>query len=137
MRRSLALVALALVACGPGEHPGTAAPAPSRSAATTTSSAAPRAWRRLADIPTPRSEVAAAVYQQDKVYVIGGVGAPDRVGSYEAAAHRRGRVAHPPPRVDHAESPAGLRLPTRGGEGVYGFAGGAGGAAPRGCPVRG
>src|SRR2546425_13137396 len=117
MRRSLALVALALVACGPGEHPGTAAPAPSRSAATTTSSAAPRAWRRLADIPTPRSEIAAAVYQQDKVYVIGGFGGPDRVEGYDAGTRRRDRLADLPPGVEQPMSPAGVRRPTRGDRG--------------------
>src|SRR2546425_3701660 len=131
MRRSLALVALALVACGPGEHPGTAAPAPSRSAATTTSSAAPRAWRRLADIPTPRSEVAAAVYQQDKVYVIGGFGGPDRVERYDAVTGRWDRIADLPHGVDHAMSAAVFGIQTGGDEGVYVFGGYAGSATAR------
>ena len=131
MRRSLALVALALVACGPGEQPSTAAPAPSRSAATTTSSAAPLAWRRLADIPTPRSEVAVAVYQQDKVYVIGGFGGPDRVERYDAATGRWDRLADLPHGVDHPMSAAVFGIQTSGDEGVYVFGGYAGGATAR------
>ena len=133
MRRSLALIALALAACvAPPAPLGTRHPAASPTkavgAATPT---APPAWRRLADIPTPRSEVAAAVYQQDKVYVIGGFGGPDRVERYDAVTGRWDRIADLPHGVDHAMSAAVFGIQTSGDEGVYVFGGYAGSATAR------
>src|SRR2546428_5793291 len=123
MRRSLGLIALALAACtAPPAPVGTPPPAASRASAVGGATAsAPLAWRRLADIPTPRSEVAAAVYQQEKVYVIGGVGGPDPVERHHAPARRPGLLADPPPRVDHPMSAAGFGVPSTGGEGAYVF----------------
>src|SRR2546427_3486536 len=139
MRRSLALIALALAACAdPPASLGTPHPAASRTEAVGAATAtAPSAWRRLADIPTPRSEVAAAVYQQEKVYVIGGFGGPDRVERYDAVTRRWDRIADLPPRVDHAMSAAGFGVPTRGGEGGYVFGGGARRGDPRAFPPGG
>src|SRR2546428_14098549 len=117
MRRSLGLIALALAACtAPPAPVGTPPPAASRASAVGGATAsAPLAWRRLADIPTPRSEIAAAVYQQDKVYVIGGVGGPAPGGRPDPAARRRGGPPAPPPRVGYPASPAGARaLHSRG-----------------------
>src|SRR6266550_1524862 len=131
MRRSLALIAIAVAACGPGERPSAVTLTPSRPAATAASSPAPLAWRRLADIPTPRSEVAAAVFQQEKVYVIGGIGGPNRVERYDAATARWDRVADLPHGVDHPMSAAVFGIQTSGDEGVYVFGGYAGSATAR------
>src|SRR2546428_4025926 len=133
MRRSLGLIALALAACtAPPAPVGTPPPAASRASAVGGATAsAPLAWRRLADIPTPRSEIAAAVYQQDKVYVIGGFGGPDRVERYDAATGRWDRLADLPHGVDHPMSAAVFGIQTSGDEGVYVFGGEARGAAAR------
>src|SRR2546427_8673518 len=133
MRRSLALIALALAACADPPAPlGTPHPAASPTKAVGAATAtAPPAWRRLADIPTPRSEVAAAVYQRDKVYVIGGFGGPDRVERYDAVTGRWDRIADLPLGVDHAMSAAVFGIQTSGDEGVYVFGGYAGSAAAR------
>src|SRR3989475_8152097 len=133
MRRSLALIALALAACtAPPAPVGTPPPAASRASTLGPATAsAPLAWRRLADIPTPRSEGAAAVYQQDKVYVIGGFGGPDRVERYDAVTGRWDRVADLPHGVDHAMSAAVFGIQTSGDEGVYVFGGYAGSATAR------
>src|SRR2546426_2146049 len=82
-------------------------------------------------IPTPRSEIAAAVYQQDKVYVIGGFGGPDRVERYDAVTGRWDRIADLPHGVDHAMSAAVFGIQTSGDEGVYVFGGYAGSATAR------
>src|SRR2546426_8985835 len=110
MRRSLGLIALALAACTAppapvGTPPRAASPTSTPGPAT---ASAPLAWRRLADIPTPRSEIAAAVYQQDKVYVIGGGGGPAPGGGADARARPRGSDAGPAPRLGHAAARAGL-----------------------------
>src|SRR5207247_8663361 len=132
MRRSLGLIALALAACtappAPVGRPPRAASPTSTGPAT---ASAPVAWRRLADIPTPRSEVAAAVYEQDKVYVIGGFGGADRVERYDAATGRWDRLADLPHGVDHAMSAAVVGIQTSGDEGVYVFGGYAGAATAR------
>src|SRR2546426_1892118 len=81
MRRSLALIALALAACAAPPaplgmpHPA-ASPTEAVGAATAT---APPAWRRLADIPTPPSGDAGAVHPHGKGYVISGVLGPARL----------------------------------------------------------
>lgn len=51
--------------------------------------AAPSAWRRIADIPAPRSEVAAAAFR-GVVYVVGGSGGGDVVETYVADRWTRG-----------------------------------------------
>ena len=137
MRLAL-LLALVAVACQPIEV-GRSSGAPSASgsgvsggAPGSTSGAAPPAqWRRISDIPTPRSEVAAAVYQQDKVYVIGGFGSADRVERYDAATGRWDRLADLPHGVDHAMSASVFGIQTSGDEGVYVFGGYAGAATAR------
>src|SRR2546428_12525307 len=118
MRRSLGLIALALAACtAPPAPVGTPPPAASRASAVGPATAsAPLAWRRLADIPTPRSEIAAAVYQQDKVYVIGGVGGPGPGGGHRPPARPPGAPAGPPPPGADAVCAAGVAVPARGGE---------------------
>jgi len=132
------LLALAAVACQPIEvarssgTPSASGSGVSGGAPGSTSGAAPPAqWRRIADIPTPRSEVAAAVYQQDKVYVIGGFGGADRVERYDAATGRWDRLADLPHGVDHAMSAAVFGIQTSGDEGVYVFGGYAGAATAR------
>src|SRR2546428_2977998 len=133
MRRSLGLIALALAACtAPPAPVGTPRrPASRTSTPGPATASAPLAWRRLADGPPPRSEIAAAVYQQAKVYVIGGFGGPDRVERYDAVTGRWDRIADLPHGVDHAMSSAVFGLQTRGDEGVYVFGGYAGGATAR------
>src|SRR5437773_11853919 len=88
MRLALA-AAFVLAACGPigvPERTFTFGSSASPSAAGATS---PAAWRRVADITTPRSEVAAAVFR-GVVYVVGGFGggniAETYVGSKRAGA---------------------------------------------------
>src|SRR2546428_13951576 len=116
MRRSLGLIALALAACtAPPAPVGTPPPAASRASAVGGATAsAPLAWRRLADIPTPRSEVAAAVYQQEKVYGIGGCGGPGPGGRPRRPARPRGLHPAPPHRGPGPASPRGSREPTQG-----------------------
>lgn len=71
--------------------PVTAAPSLAAPPAAAGSQSAP-AWRRIADIPTPRSEVAvAAADQEHSFFVIGGFGGPDRVESYDDATGRWAR----------------------------------------------
>jgi non-specific serine/threonine protein kinase len=86
-----ALVALLLAACGHGDPapPRTATPAPPASLE----------WRRLADITTPRSEVAAAAFR-GVVYVVGGFGGGNVVETY--AGDRWSTAARYPIPVDHA-----------------------------------
>jgi hypothetical protein len=123
MRRSLALIALAVAACGPGEQPSTAAPpSPSRGAATAATSS-PLAWRRVADIPTPRSEVAAAVFR-GTIFVVGGLGGGNVVETF--AGDRWSAGARYPLAVDHAMAAA---IDTAGTPGVYVFGGNVSGVA--------
>jgi len=123
MRRSLALVALAFAACGPGEQPSTAVPAPSRGAATAASPVAPLAWRRLADIPTPRSEVAAAAFR-GTIFVVGGLGGGNVVETF--AGDRWSAGPSYPLTVDHA---MGAGIDTLGTPGLYVFGGNVNGVA--------
>ena len=98
----------------------TAAPVPAaaRSAAT-----AP-AWRRIADIPTGRSEVAAVVsQQQSRFFVIGGFGGPDRVERYDAVADRWDRAPDLPIGVDHPMAAAVEGLQNAAPQGVFVFGG--------------
>jgi N-acetylneuraminic acid mutarotase len=122
VRVALTLV-LILAACRPGEG----APArtshslvsPSASATT----AATSAWRRVADIPTPRSEVAAAVVR-GVVYLVGGFGGGNVVETY--VADRWSTAARYPISVDHAMAAA---VDTAGVPGLYVFGGNVNGLA--------
>jgi N-acetylneuraminic acid mutarotase len=96
---------------------------PSPSSAANTSSApggtsATLAWRRIPDIPTPRSEVAAAVFR-DEVYVIGGFGGGRVVEIFDGQRWRRGPDL--PLEVDHAMATA--VSDATDGAGVYVFGG--------------
>ena len=125
MRRALAVVVLVLSACAPGqgapERTFTFGYSASPSAAGTTGT--PSAWRRIADIPTPRSELAAAVFR-GVVYLVGGSGGGDVVETY--AADRWSTAARYPIPVDHAMA-AGVD--TAGTPGVYVFGGNVNGVA--------
>ena len=116
MRLALALV-LVLAACGPGDgapertfHFGSASPSP-------TGTAAAAAWRRVADITTPRSEVAAAVFR-GVVYVVGGFGGGNVAETY--VADRWSAAPRYPIAIDHAMA-AGVD--TAGTPGLYVFGG--------------
>jgi len=112
----LGLLISACVAPGEGAPSSTttilASASPTRVA--TASSAAPLAWRRIADIPTPRSEVAATVFR-DEVYVIGGFGGGRVVEIFDGQRWRRGPDL--PVDVDHAMA-AAIAEPA-GTAGVY------------------
>jgi Kelch motif protein len=124
MRRALALI-LVLAACQPGDG------APERtvhslsSASPSASASAPAtlAWRRVADIPTPRSEVATSVFR-DVVYLIGGFGGGNVVETY--VPDRWSAAARYPIAVDHAMA-AGVD--TAGSPGLYVFGGNQSGVA--------
>jgi hypothetical protein len=123
MRLTLA-VFLVLAACQPPAAPErtfrfTASATPS----TGPTAAAPAAWRRVADIPTPRSEVAAAVLR-GVLYVVGGFGGGNVVETY--VDDRWSAAARYPISVDHAMA-AGVE--TAGMPGVYVFGGNVNGAA--------
>src|SRR5206468_578044 len=96
----LALVALVLASCTPTIPPAVPSPSP-------TSSSGPAAWRRVADIPTPRSEVAAAVFR-GVVYVVGGFGGGNVVETYvyDTATDRWTTVAPIPTPRDHLAAAA-------------------------------
>ncbi|MDP9273964.1 MAG: hypothetical protein M3O99_00050 [Chloroflexota bacterium] len=115
MRRALAVV-LVLAACRPIDG------VPART--TTFGSASPpaaataaAAWRRVADITTPRSEVAAAAFR-GVVYVVGGFGGGNVVETY--VADRWSTAPRYPIAVDHAMA-AGVD--TAGTPGLYVFGG--------------
>jgi N-acetylneuraminic acid mutarotase len=132
----LALLLVALTACTASPSAATPTPVPPASTAAavptpTSGTTVATGWQRIADIPTPRSEVAAAVYQGDKVYVVGGFGGRDRVERYDAAARRWDRVADLPHGVDHPMAAAVFGIQTSGDTGVYVFGGYAGGATAR------
>ena len=110
----LALVALLLVACGHGD------PAPVRTA---TPGVAALTWKRIADIPTPRSEVAAAVLG-GVIYIVGGFGGGNVVETF--AADRWTVAARYPIAVDHAMAAA---VDVAGTPGLYVFGGNVNGVA--------
>jgi non-specific serine/threonine protein kinase len=112
----LALAALVLVSCSATISPTAASP----SAAS--SSAAP-AWRRVADLPTPRSEVAAAVFR-GVVYIVGGFGGGSVVETY--VPDRWSAGPRYPIAVDHAMA-AGVD--TAGTPGLYVIGGNVNGVA--------
>src|SRR5919201_6593185 len=110
------LLALALVSCTVTiPPPANSASAPASSGAVT--------WRRIADIPTPRSEVAAAVFR-GVAYVVGGFGGGNVVETF--AADRWSRAASYPITVDH---PMAAALDSEGTPGLYVFGGNVGGVS--------
>src|SRR6266446_3034791 len=113
----LALLAVVLVSCAPqAPTPPAAAPATASASPAPTGSAAP-SWRRVADITTPRSEVAAAVFR-GVVYVVGGFGGGNVAETY--VADRWSAAPRYPITVDHAMA-AGVD--TAGTPGLYVFGG--------------
>jgi N-acetylneuraminic acid mutarotase len=98
---------------------------PALSSAPTGSSAL--AWRRIPDIPTGRSEVAAAVFRNE-VYVIGGFGGANVVEIFDGQRWRRGPDL--PLGVDHAMA-AAVADEAGTGAGVYVFGGNAGAPTAR------
>lgn len=146
--RALTLAAVLVLACEaaapapaaspaqpvPSATPAGASAVPSPGAATAVPSAgtATAGWRRIADILTGRSEVAAVVSaQESKVYVVGGFGGPDRVERYDASADRWDRAPDLPIRVDHPMAAASEGLQSSAPQGVFVFGGYAGSATAR------
>jgi hypothetical protein len=124
MRLALAVV-LVLAACTPGQGaPETTTQSlPSPSVSPVPTSTGPAAWRRVAPITTPRSEVAAAVFR-GVVYVIGGFGGADVVESYTADSWSA--APRYPLAVDHAMAAA---VDVDGTPGLYVFGGNVNGSA--------
>jgi len=124
MRLPLALV-LFVIACAPPQpapaaRSGPASPAPTVAA---TPSITALAWRRIADLPTPRSEIAAAVLR-GVIYVVGGLGGGNLVETY--ANERWSAGPRYPLTVDHAMAAA---VDTQAGGGIYVFGGNTNGVA--------
>src|SRR5438105_15596807 len=109
-RRSV-LVALVLASCDTPALVPSSSPtiAPSLAVASAPPSAsAPATWRRIAAMPTPRSELAAAVSQQvGRVFTIGGAGGPQVVERYDPAVDRWDRAPELPNDLDHPMAAAG------------------------------
>jgi N-acetylneuraminic acid mutarotase len=126
----LVLLALLLGGCvAPGEgapqsttqvlqRSATPSTSPASSGSTGAASPATLAWRRIADIPTARSEVAATVFRGE-VYVIGGFGGGRVVEIFDGQRWRRGPDL--PFEIDHAMAAAVAE--TIDGAGVYVFGG--------------
>ena len=119
MRRALAVGVLVLGACGPGDGAPqrTFTPLSSASPSAAGTNAAAAVWRRVADITTPRSEVAAAVFR-GVIYMVGGFGGGNTAETYIAdkwSAAPRYLIA-----VDHAMA-AGVD--TAATPGLYVFGG--------------
>jgi non-specific serine/threonine protein kinase len=105
-RLSLAVVALVAIACtanAPAPSSAATASAPPSGATSGTGTAA--TWRRIADIPTGRSEVAAAAFRGG-VYVIGGFGGGRVVERYAPDTNAWTRAPDLPIDVDHAMAAA-------------------------------
>ena len=103
-----------------------ATPSPSSAASAPIAPTAALAWRRIPDIPTGRSEVAATVFRSE-VYVIGGFGGGRVVEIFDGQRWRRGPDL--PLEVDHAMAasvPDGVV-----GAGVYVLGGNAGAPTAR------
>jgi hypothetical protein len=130
----LVLLGLLLGACiAPGEGAPerttqvlVSSPSPAVSSAPTGSSSA-LAWRRIPDIPTGRSEVAATAFR-DQVYVIGGFGGARVVEIFDGQRWRRGPDL--PLGVDHPMA-AAVDDAAGSGAGVYVFGGNAGAPTAR------
>lgn len=125
--------AITWTACAPG--PVEPAVSPTQGPAATQGAEGPTAaerpteppsemkWSRIADIPTPRSEVAATVFQQ-QIYVVGGFGGPNVVERYDPKADRWTREPDLPTGVDH---PMAASIEGIAGEGLYVIGGNSGG----------
>jgi N-acetylneuraminic acid mutarotase len=129
---ALAVAATLVVGCrsvpaAPSTAPTSASASADRSAsapALASAGATAAAWKRIADIPTGRSEVAVAVSeQQSKVFVIGGSGGPERVELYDLATGTWGRAPDLPIRLDHAMAAAAEGLQSSAPQGVFVFGG--------------
>jgi Galactose oxidase, central domain/Kelch motif len=107
-----------------GSSPGSSASPASAPVAT---SSAQLAWRRIPDIPTPRSEVAATVFR-DQVYVMGGFGGARVVEIFDGQRWRRGPDL--PLAVDHPMA-AAVADGASGSPGVYIIGGNSGGPTAR------
>jgi N-acetylneuraminic acid mutarotase len=129
------LAALVAAACAPAPTTSSAsATAGSTVAASSRPATAPSsasgtapAWRRLADIPTPRSEVAATVFRGG-IYVIGGFGGGRVVERYDPSVDRWSRAPDLPIEVDHAMAAA---IDDGAGAGIYAIGGNAGAPTAR------
>lgn len=129
----LVLLVLLIGACA---SPGQSVPSPTMTAGATAASptAAPATaptsgtltWRRIPDIPTPRSEVAATVFRGE-VYVVGGFGGGRVVEIFDGQRWRRGPDL--PLAVDH---PMAAAVAAGTGAGVYVIGGNSGGPTARG-----
>jgi hypothetical protein len=120
--KRLALVALVLASCTTGSPPATSA-STSPSVSPAPASSAALSWKRVADITTARSEVAAAVFR-GAVYVVGGFGGGNVVEAY--VPDRWSATARYPIAVDHAMA-AGVE--TGSMPGLYVFGGNVNGVA--------
>src|SRR5438034_4759 len=102
--RAPVLAVLILASCAPPSVGSSPSPAVARSATVTIappSASGAATWRRIADIPTPRSELATAVSEQlGRVFTIGGAGGPARVERYDPAADRWDQAPDLPIGVD-------------------------------------
>src|SRR5919109_5454472 len=125
-RAVTALLAVVLaIGCAPASTPSpnattAAASATSdpRDTTSTSASASPSSvssWRRIADIPTARSEVAAVLFRGG-IYVIGGFGGGNVVERYDPSTDRWSRVPDLPMSVDHAMAAA---IDDGDGAGIY------------------
>ena len=114
----LALIGLLVAACVQGQPapPRTDVPVPSVGGVAPAGTP-PLAWRRIADMPTARSEVAAGILR-GVVYVVGGLGGGDVVETL--VSDRWVAAARYPLSVDHAMA-AGID--TAGTPGLYVFGG--------------
>jgi hypothetical protein len=133
----LVLLALVFGACVPQGEPsstftfGSSSPSPAVTS-TASGAAAPTgstalAWRRIPDIPTGRSEVAATAFR-NQVYVVGGFGGARVVEIFDGQRWRRGPDL--PLGVDHPMA-AAVDDAAGAGAGVYVFGGNAGGPTAR------
>lgn len=127
----LVLTASIVVGCESSSSVPSAAPASASAVASARPGALTAPWRRIADIPTARSELAAVVSQQQgMVFVIGGFGAPERVELYDPAADRWERAPDLPIGVDHPMAAASEGLQSAAPQGVFVFGGYLGGGNP-------
>lgn len=134
--RWIPLLVSAAVSCTPVTTPITTAPISSQTAGAPTAATAPTSrptatgtrsgeWGRIQDIPTPRSEVAAAVFA-NTIFVIGGLGGPTAAERYVPISAAWRTEPALPVGVDHAMA-AGIQAGAHFG--VYVFGGNVGGTA--------
>ena len=139
--RALAIATALLLACqaAPGASTPTAAPQTATAPGVTATPAAgaggapaTAGWKRVADIPTPRSEVAASEgHQSWTFFVIGGFGGLDRVEEYDDSTGRWQRMPDLPVRVDHPMAATVRGLQSNAPQGLFVFGGYSGSASAR------